>query len=147
MAPGFPPALESLARKFPRQREAERLGPGGRYILDQLLAQILENEAPAVSQMIAYPPRDADLAASDQSLEPSSDVHAVAEDVALLGHDVSDIDADPKAHLSPFQLAFIRPLKRLLDLDRTVIPHRAGSRIRRARYPRPCSRCDLDAAR
>src|SRR5271154_3006031 len=70
--------------------------------------------------MIAYAPRDADLTALNQPLEPSSDIDAVAKDVAFLGHHVADIDADPEAHLLIFRFAFIRPLKHLLDLDRTV---------------------------
>jgi len=71
-----------------------------------------------MTQVIAHSPRDANLATLDQSLEPSGDVHAVAKDVALLDHDVADIDADPKAHPPAFRLAFVRPLKRRLDLDR-----------------------------
>src|SRR5271169_4570702 len=70
--------------------------------------------------MIAYAPRDADLTALNQPFEPSRDIYAVAKDVAFLGHNVADIDADPEAHLLLFQFAFIRPLKHLLDLDRTV---------------------------
>ena len=71
-------------------------------------------------QVIAHAPRDADLAALDQALEPGSDVDAIAEDIALLDHDVADIDADPEAHPSPFRLTIVRAFKCSLDLDRAM---------------------------
>jgi hypothetical protein len=73
-----------------------------------------------MTQVIVHAPRDADLAALDQPLEPSSDVHAVAEDVVVLDHDVADIDADPEAHPASFRLVFVSSLKRRLNLDRTA---------------------------
>jgi hypothetical protein len=72
--------------------------------------------------MIAYAPRDADLGASDQS--PSSRAVTftlspkMSPSLAMTSPTLAPIRQ--KAHLSPFGLAFIRPLKRLLDLDRTV---------------------------
>ena len=94
-----------------------------------------------MTQVIVHAPRDADLAALDQPLEPSSDVHAVAEDVVVLDHDVADIDADPEAHPAWLRLAFVGPLKRRLDLDRV---RRARWRIRRARCRPRYSRSGLD---
>ena len=94
-----------------------------------------------MTQVIVHAPRDADLAALDQPLEPSSDVHAVAEDVVVLDHDVADIDADPEAHPASSRLAFVGPLKRRLDLDRV---RRARWRIRRARRRPRYSRSGLD---
>jgi hypothetical protein len=91
-----------------------------RDVLGQLLAQIVESHAGTMTQVIVQAPRDADLAALDQPLEPSSDVHAVAEDVVVLDHDVADIDADPEAHPASLRLASVGPLKRRLDLDRAV---------------------------
>jgi hypothetical protein len=61
-----------------------------------------------MAQVIAHSPRDADLPTLNQPLEPSGDIHAVPENVVVLDHDVADIDADPKAHPSPFWLAFDR---------------------------------------
>ena len=48
---------------------------------------------------------------------PSGDVHAVAKDIALLEHDVANIDTDPEAHPPPFRLGLIRGVKRRLDFD------------------------------
>ena len=96
--------------------------PKGPYrvgdILDQLLAQIFEDQTPAVAQMIAYTPRDADFPASDQSLEPGSDIDPVAKDVALLDHDVASINADAKTH-GVVRRRRIRLIHGLLDLDGT----------------------------
>ena len=89
-------------------------------IFNQLLAEILEDHPAAMAQMIAHAPRNADLPAPDEPLEPGRDIDAVAKDIALLGHHIADIDADPEAHPSPFGFAIIRACKRLLDLDRTV---------------------------
>src|ERR1700730_18506801 len=91
-----------------------------RDVLDQLLAQIFKDHAAAMKQVIVHSSRDADLPALYQPLEPSGDVHAVAEDVALFDHDVADVDANSEAHLSPFRLTFIGSCKRLLDLDSAV---------------------------
>jgi hypothetical protein len=82
--------------------------------------QILKDHAAAMTQVIAYSPRNADLAAFDQTLEPSGDVHAVAKNIVVLDHNIADIDADPEAPPAPFRLAFIRLLERRLDLDRAA---------------------------
>ena len=89
-----------------------------RDVLHQLLAQIFKDHVAVMTQVIAHASRNADFTAPDQPLEPSGDIHAVAENVVILDHDVADIDADPKAHPPSFRLAFICPLKRRLDLDR-----------------------------
>jgi hypothetical protein len=90
-----------------------------RDILDQLLAQVFKDHAAPMTQVIVHSPGDADLAALDQPVEPSGNVHAVSENVVVLDHDIADIDTDAKAHPPPFGLAFICLLKRRLDLDCT----------------------------
>jgi hypothetical protein len=70
--------------------------------------------------VIVHASRNADFAALDQALEPSSYVHAVAEDVIVLDHDVADIEADPEAHPATFRLAFVSLLKGSLNFDRTA---------------------------
>jgi hypothetical protein len=71
-------------------------------------------------QVIVHAPRDTNLATPDQSLEPGSDIDAITEYVAVLYHDVADIDADPEAHRPRSRLGFVRSLERLLDLDRAA---------------------------
>jgi hypothetical protein len=89
-------------------------------ILDQLLAQILEDQSPAMTQVIAHAPRDADLATVNQAFEPCGHINPVTEQVALLDHNVTDIDADPEAHSARFRFTRIGTLKRCLDFDRAV---------------------------
>jgi hypothetical protein len=48
--------------------------------------------------MVVDAARDADAASLGESLEARGDVDAVAEDVAVLDHDVADIDADAEPH-------------------------------------------------
>ena len=68
----------------PISADAEPKSPDGvRDVFDQLLSQIIEGHA-AMTQVIMHAPRNADLATPDQSLEPSSDIHAITEDVRLL---------------------------------------------------------------
>jgi hypothetical protein len=70
-----------------------------------------------MTQVIAHATRDADLAAPDQSLKPGSYVHPIAKDVAILDHDVTDVDPDSKAHPRRFRLGVVRLFERLLDLN------------------------------
>jgi hypothetical protein len=98
-----------------------------RDVLDQLLAQVFKDHAAVMAQVIAHAPGDADLAALDQPLQPSGDVHAIAKDIAFLEHYVANIDAYPKAHPLPFRLALVGFLQRRLDLDR------AANRVENAR--------------
>jgi hypothetical protein len=56
-------------------KRSDRVGD----VLDQLLAQILKGHAAAVSQVVTDPPRHAYFTALDEPLEPSCDIHAVAE--------------------------------------------------------------------
>jgi hypothetical protein len=67
--------------------------------------------------VIVHAPRNTDFATLDQSLEPSSYVHSVAEDVVVLDHDVANIDAHSKAHPASFRLVFVCSLKSRLYLD------------------------------
>src|SRR6185312_4027437 len=59
---------------------ANRLGD----VLDALFTQVLENILPHLADMIAHAPRDANAARIGQRLEPGGNVHAVAEDIAVL---------------------------------------------------------------
>src|SRR5205085_9741126 len=91
-----------------------------RDVLDQLLAEILEDQTAAMTQMILNAPRNADFAALDQPLEPSGYVDPISKDVIILDHHVADIDADPKAHPAIFRLVLIGSLESRLNLDRAA---------------------------
>ena len=78
-------------------RDAER-PHGPRDALDDLLTQVLEAEADEVADAVADTAAHADATRVGQGLEPCSHVHAVTEDVAVLDHDVADIDADAEQH-------------------------------------------------
>ena len=78
-------------------RDTER-PDGPRDVLDDLLSQVLEAEAGKVADAVADTAAHADATRVGQGLEPCSHVHAVTEDVAVLDHDVADIDADAEQH-------------------------------------------------
>jgi hypothetical protein len=86
-------------------------------VLDQLLAQILEDHAPAMMKVIVHAPGDTNLATPDQPFEPGSDIDPITEYVTVLDHDVADVDADPEAHSPGSRLGLVPSLERLLDLD------------------------------
>jgi len=52
--------------------------------------------------MVVNAARDADAARLGQPLETHRDIDAIAEDVAVLHHDIADIDADAKPHTALF---------------------------------------------
>jgi hypothetical protein len=63
-------------------------------VLERLLADVLEGEVEAARGVLLNPGRDADAAGLGQPVETGGDVDAVAEDIAILDHNVADIDAD-----------------------------------------------------
>jgi hypothetical protein len=65
-------------------------------------------------QVIVHAPRDTNLAGHDQPFELGSDIHAITEYVAIVDHDVADIDAD---HPPRARLGLVPSLERRLDLD------------------------------
>ena len=126
-------AAATVRRVPPRNRREpahDRRPPGGvayQYtidrdrrgdVLDLMLAHRLEGEADLVAELVVDVARDADAAGLGQLLHPIGDIHAVAEEVAALYHDVADIDAD--AELQPLVLGhrLVAPGDLLLDLDR-----------------------------
>ena len=88
--------------------------------LTLLLAQVLEAERVEVADVVAHAARHADAAGGRQGLQPGGDVHAVAEDVAVLGDDVADIDADPERHAPMLGDRRIQPGYRLLHAERAA---------------------------
>src|SRR4051794_37107371 len=88
-------------------------------VLDQLLAQILEEEICPTPQVIADPAGDAYSTPIGEAFEPSGNVNAVAENVTVLDHDIADIDADPKPH-DGIRLARVGLVHCVLNRDRAV---------------------------
>jgi hypothetical protein len=82
----------------PATEDADRL----RDVLHALLAEILEAVGELAPDMVVDAARDADAAGLGQPLETHGNIDAVAEDVAVLHHDIADIDADAKPHASFF---------------------------------------------
>ncbi len=60
-----------------------------------LLADILEIDIEVSVDLITYCARNADAAGLRQRFEPRRHVDAIAGDIAAVGHDVAEIDADP----------------------------------------------------
>ena len=69
---------------------------GSRDVFEVLRTQILEIEVDFVGDLFVYDLRDVDAAWLGERLDPRRDVDAVAEDVAVLGDDVAEIDPDPQ---------------------------------------------------
>ena len=97
-------------------KAAHRLGD----VLDRLLAEILELVRQLVADMVAHAAWNADAAGLGQPFEACRDVDAVAEDVAVLHHDVADIDADAKAQPARFVERLVGNGELLLDVDRAL---------------------------
>ena len=85
-----------------------------RNVLHELLPEVLENHTLAMTEVVVHPSRHTNLAPLYQSLQPCRNVYAIAEDVTLLDHDVTCIDADPKAHRPRFGFVLIGACKRFL---------------------------------
>src|SRR5216684_3840289 len=88
---------------LPRWRGRAREGAFGSHpvdphqtgdVLEFLLAHILKGEIELAGRVLLNARRYADAAWLGQGLEARCDVDAVAKDVAILDHNVADIDAD-----------------------------------------------------
>ena len=80
-----------------------------------LIAKIIEIVLNTVSNVIPHASRDADPTRSSQALQPCRDIHAIAEDVAVLDHDITDIDPDAKLHPALRRKRGVRFRKGLLN--------------------------------
>jgi len=63
-------------------------------VLDTVLAEIGKPDRQLFADLLAHRVADADLAGGGERLDPRRHVDAVAEHVALVDHDVAEIDAD-----------------------------------------------------
>jgi hypothetical protein len=89
-------------------------------VLDALLAEILEAVRELAPNMVAHASRDAASAGLGQPLDAGGDVDAIAEDIAILHHDVADIDADAEPHPAIIREFLIRQGEVSLDFDRAL---------------------------
>jgi IS5 family transposase len=69
-----------------------------RYVLDLLLAHVLEGKAELVAHLIAHDPADADPTGLGQDLERCSDINPIAVDIAPVPDEVADIYPHPELH-------------------------------------------------
>jgi hypothetical protein len=63
-------------------------------VFDLLFAQILERDVKLIADLVAHYPAYVDPAGLGQSFEARGDVDAVAVNVALVDHNIAEIDAD-----------------------------------------------------
>jgi hypothetical protein len=89
-------------------------------VLELALAQILEQDLGRAVDEIAHRARDVDRAPLGDVLEPRRHVHAVAVDVAVLDHDVAEIDADAEFDALPLGDVGVARRHAVLHVDRTA---------------------------
>jgi hypothetical protein len=104
-------------------------------VLELALAQILEQDLGRAVDEIAHRARDVDRARLGDVLEPRRHVHAVALDVAVLDHDVAEIDADAEFDALPLGDVGVARRHAVLHVDRAA--HRLTGLANSARTPSP----------
>jgi hypothetical protein len=70
--------------------------------------------------MIPHASGNADAASLGQRLQPGSDVHAIAKDVAILHHDIADVDSDAKLQPVLLRERLVGGGKRVLNRNRAI---------------------------
>ena len=92
-----------------------------------MLTKVFEGGLQAITQMVSHAAGDADTAGLGQGFYPRRNVHPVTENVAVLHHDVADIDADSQKHAMRLGKGGVCARERLLHCDRARIgAHYAG---------------------
>jgi hypothetical protein len=89
-------------------------------VLQLRLTEILEVEVEFARRVLLNTRRDADAAGLGQALEPRRNVDAVAEDVAVIDHDVALMAADTKLDALFFRHAGVALGRAALRLDRSA---------------------------
>src|SRR4029077_4439130 len=67
-----------------------------RYVFDSVLAEIGKPDRQLFADLLAHRVADADLVRRRERFNPSRYVDAVTEHVALVDHDIAEVDADAK---------------------------------------------------
>src|SRR6516162_1759165 len=120
-------ASDGLSGRCSRQRRARRCAEsdsigthGSCDVLDLLLAEIVEGEVEAVAHLLVRRGTEANPAGLGQGFEPGGNVDAIAEDVAILDDDVTDIDAHAKFDAALCRSCGVAGDHLALQLDRTA---------------------------
>ena len=71
-----------------------------RYVLDSLLAHILETEAELVAHLIVNVARNVDSTRIGERLQPRRHVDAVAINIIVVADDIADIDSNAELDAS-----------------------------------------------
>jgi len=87
---------------------------------DLLLAEIVKGEVEAVAHLLVRRGTEANPARLGQRFEPGGNIDAVAEDVAILDDDVTDIDAHAKFDAALFRYDGAAGDHLALQLDRAA---------------------------
>jgi hypothetical protein len=107
-------AGRSRARPGPEQaHDANRAG----YVLQTLLAELLEAEVEPWAYLIERLPGETDAAGFREPLEPSGNIDAVAVDVLALDDHVAEVNADAKMHAARLGQRLVASRDVPLDLD------------------------------
>jgi hypothetical protein len=93
---------------------------GSRDVLDLLLAEIVEGEVEAVAHLLVRRGAETDPARLGQRFKPGGNVDAVAEDVAILDDDVTEIDAHAKFDAALCRCCGVAGDHLALQFDRTA---------------------------
>jgi hypothetical protein len=88
---------------------------GATYIFKRLLTQILDGDFETIGDLCCHRAGDADTAHIGKLFNPRSNIHTVAENVAVFENDIAKIDADPEFDPPILRHVRISPLHALLD--------------------------------
>ena len=86
-----------------------------RDIFQFVLAKVRERQRKLVPDLIVRRPRDAQTAWFAKRFESGCDIHAIAENVALFGNNVTDIDSDAEHDSSSIRNFRVAPCHSALD--------------------------------
>src|SRR5262249_49592308 len=89
-------------------------------VLDLLLAEVVEGDVEAVAHLLVRRGTEANPAGLSQRFEPGGNVYPVAEEVAILDDDVTDIDPHAKVDAPLCRRRGVAGIHLPLHLDRTA---------------------------
>ena len=108
----------SLRKAFAHLRQPKHVHRAGN-VLQRVLAEIVESEVHFIANLVICGTRQVDAAGFGEALKTGRDIDALAEDITVLDHDVTDIDADPQVNALTI---------RTMDLDKPALKSPLHSR-------------------